>query len=86
MASSRGTLYTGVTNSLENRVAQHREGKIDGFSKRYGCTRLVYYEQHQYILNAIEREKEVKNFIRKKKEELIKTINPFWEDLYYKLD
>lgn len=62
MASSRGTLYTGVTNSLKARVIQHKEGKIEGFSKRYGCNKLVYYEEHQYIFNAIAREKEVKNF------------------------
>lgn len=86
MASPSGTLYTGMTNNLARRVSEHKEGKIDGFSKKYGCTRLVYCEQHQYVYNAIEREKEIKNFIRKKKEELIKTVNPFWEDLSNGLD
>lgn len=86
MASSTGTLYAGVTDNLARRATEHKEERIDGFSKKYKCNKLVYYEQHQYILNAIEREKEIKNYIREKKEELIKTINPFWEDLYNKLD
>lgn len=85
MASGSGTLYTGVTNSLQARTMQHKDKVNDGFSKRYSCDKLVYYEQHRYIYNAIEREKEVKNFIRKKKEELIRSINPRWEDLSDKL-
>jgi putative endonuclease len=85
MASPRGTLYTGVTNDLYRRVSEHKEEKMEGFSKRYGCKRLVYYEQHQYIYNAIGREKEIKNLVREKKEELIKTVNPQWEDLSDKL-
>jgi putative endonuclease len=86
MASPKGTLYTGVTNNLVRRVSEHKEDKVGSFSKRYGCTKLVYYEQHQYIYNAIEREKEIKNFIREKKEELIKEVNPKWEDLSNNLE
>lgn len=81
IASSTGTLYIGVTNNLARRVAEHREGRIEGFSKKYSCKKLVYYEQHQYIYNAIEREKEIKDWNRKRKEELIKSINPHWNDL-----
>lgn len=81
MASSSGTLYTGVTNDLVRRVSEHKEGKFEGFTKKYGCDRLVYCEQHQYVYNAIEREKEIKNFTREKKERLIRESNPHWDDL-----
>lgn len=81
MASSSGTLYVGMTNNLERRVAEHKEKKIEGFSKRYSCGKLVYYEHHQYIYNAIAREKEIKGWRREKKQELIRTINPHWNDL-----
>lgn len=57
MASSSGTLYTGMTDDLKRRVFEHKDGLIAGFSKRYSCKKLVYFENHQYIYNAIEREK-----------------------------
>lgn len=60
MASSSGTLYIGVTNDLRRRVAEHKEGKIEGFSKRYKCNRLVFYENFQYINDALENEKRLK--------------------------
>jgi len=81
MASASGTLYVGVTNDLVRRVSEHKEGKIEGFSKKYGCKKLVFAEHHQYINNAIEREKEIKNMMRHKKEALIKEMNPAWKDL-----
>ena len=85
MASPSGTLYTGVTNSLKRRVAEHKEGKIKGFSQKYDCKKLIYYEHYKYIYNAIEREKELKKWRREKKQDLIKSINPHWNDLYEEL-
>lgn len=81
IASSSGTLYVGMTNSITRRIVQHKEKEIEGFSKRYSCGKLVYYEHHQYIHNAIAREKEIKGWRREKKQELIKTINSHWNDL-----
>jgi putative endonuclease len=85
MASPSGTLYVGVTNDLSRRVAGHKEGTVEGFTKKYSCKKLVYAERHQYIHNALEREKEIKDWNRKKKEELIKSINPHWNDLSDKI-
>lgn len=83
MASRRnGTLYTGVTANLVQRVAQHREGTIDGFTRQYGCKLLVYYEVHEGMLEAIAREKQIKAGSRKKKLVLIEGMNPRWADLY----
>ena len=82
MASESGTLYIGMTNDLIRRVSEHKEGKTEGFTKKYTCSKLVYYESTRYVYNAIEREKELKDWNRKKKEELIRTINPTWRDLY----
>ena len=84
-ASSSGTLYIGMTNDLIRRIAEHKEVKIEGFSKKYSCNKLVYYEHHKYVYNAIEREKEIKKWRREKKQDLIKTINPHWNDLYREL-
>ncbi|MDD3006504.1 MAG: GIY-YIG nuclease family protein [Candidatus Pacebacteria bacterium] len=81
MASSSGTLYIGVTNNPVRRITEHKEGAIKGFTQKYSCKKLVYAEQHRYIYNAIEREKEIKSWMRHKKEELIKSINPDWKDL-----
>lgn len=81
MASESGTLYIGVTNNLTARVIQHKEGKIEGFSKRYGCKKLVYYENYNQIYDAIAREKQLKKWRRKKKEFLIRKLNPHWKDL-----
>lgn len=81
MASDSGTLYIGMTNNLIRRVQEHKEWKIEWFSKKYNCHKLVYFDSTKYIYNAIEREKELKDWNRAKKEELIKTINPTWLDL-----
>ncbi|MFA7169382.1 MAG: GIY-YIG nuclease family protein [Candidatus Paceibacterota bacterium] len=81
MTSSSGTLYVGVTNNLARRVSEHKEGKIKGFTEKYSCKKLVFVEHHQYVYNAIEREKEIKSWMRYKKEELIKSTNPDWKDL-----
>ena len=81
LASDSGTLYIGVTNDLERRVSEHKQNLIDGFSKKYGCHRLVYYEYYGDVNQAIEREKYLKGKVRSFKENLIKSINPTWKDL-----
>jgi len=81
-ASPTGTLYIGMTNDLIRRIAEHKEGKIEGFSKKYSCKKLVYYEHYSDVYVAINREKQLKKWNRKKKEKLIKTLNSHWNDLY----
>ena len=76
-----GTLYIGVTNSLERRVRQHRTGAIEGFTKRYGLKRLVHFEPFGEITDAIARETELKGWLRRRKVELIEKENPLWRDL-----
>ena len=83
MASSRnGTLYTGVTSSILHRAWQHREGVGDGFTKRYGCKLLVWFEHHATMPEAIAREKQIKGGSRSKKLALIEAMNPKWNDLF----
>ena len=76
------TLYTGVTRDLVSRVYQHKNKFIKGFSQKYNCNKLVYYEVHLDIYSAISREKQIKAGSRKKKIELIEKLNPEWKDLY----
>ena len=75
-------LYTGVTNELQRRVLDHRSGKGSGFTKKYNITKLVYFESGDDINLAIVREKQIKAGPRKKKIELIESINPEWKDLF----
>ncbi|MDP9421848.1 MAG: GIY-YIG nuclease family protein [Pseudomonadota bacterium] len=83
MASKRnGTLYTGVTSILPQRVWQHRNGLVDGFSKRYGCKMLVWYQLADTMEGAILREKQIKAGSRAKKLALIEAMNPDWRDLF----
>ena len=83
MANKRnGTLYTGVTSNLVQRVWQHREGVADGFTKRHGCKRLVWFEMADTMGSAIGREKQIKAGSRAKKLALIEAVNPEWNDLY----
>jgi len=83
MANKRnGTLYTGVTSNLIQRVYQHKHAEIPGFTREYACKRLVYYEQYEDMLSAIAREKQIKGGSRKKKLALIERTNSEWEDLY----
>ena len=83
MASRRhGTLYIGVTSGLHHRAWQHRTGALPGFTKRYGCKRLVWYEPHESIIVAIQREKSLKRWPRDWKTNLIERDNPLWDDLY----
>jgi len=77
-----GTLYVGVTSNLVQRVFQHKNHLVEGFTKRYNLKLLVYYEQLDSMFNAIEREKQLKAGNRKKKIELIEQMNPQWLDLY----
>ena len=75
-------IYTGVTNNLQKRVYEHREGLADGFTKKYNITKLVYYEAADTIESAIAREKQIKAGSRRKKIALIMSINPTFKDLY----
>jgi putative endonuclease len=75
-------LYTGVTNNLSRRVYEHKEKLVDGFTKRYNCSKLVWYEIYNDSYSAISREKQIKAGSRKKKLELVKNRNPEWKDLY----
>jgi putative endonuclease len=78
---SRVVLYTGVTNSLERRLWFHGNTSKQSFTKRYKIDRLVYYESYEDVRDAISREKEIKGWRREKKNDLIRTLNPKWEDL-----
>jgi putative endonuclease len=77
-----GTLYVGVTNDLIRRTYEHREKLVPGFTKKYGVSRLVYFEQHESIIAAIQREKNIKHWSREWKIDLIVSMNPDWRDLY----
>ena len=77
-----GTLYIGVTNNLARRIYEHRMGLADGFTKKYGIHRLVYFEQYNDIEIAIQREKRLKKWNRAWKIRLIEEANPNWDDLY----
>jgi putative endonuclease len=77
-----GTLYIGVTANLPLRVLQHKQGCLEGFTKKYGLKRLVYFEQTELITTAIEREKQLKNWRRNWKIQLIESVNPEWDDLF----
>jgi putative endonuclease len=82
---NNSVLYTGVTNNLVRRVSEHKEKYLDGFTKKYNCSKLVWYELYQKAINAISREKQIKGGFRKKKEDLINQMNPQWNDLYEKI-
>ena len=78
----KGTLYIGVTNDLIRRVYEHKNGLVDGFSKKYGLKSLVYYEVLERPEQAITREKQLKKWNRDWKFELVEAFNPEWRDLY----
>ncbi len=81
MASESGTLYIGVTNDLIRRVGEHKQDLVKGFSQKYKCHKLIYYEQTEDVYSAMEREKQLKRWSRGKKEELIRGLNAKWMDL-----
>jgi len=86
MANEINTVtYTGVTDDLLRRIYEHKNKIIDGFTKRYNITKLVYFETHENIENAIMREKQIKSWSRRDKVKLIKSINKDWHDLYDEL-
>jgi putative endonuclease len=86
MASGpHGTLYTGVTNDIGRRAYEHREGLIEGFTKKYDVKRLVYFEEYPTAADAIRRETRIKKYFRAWKINLILAVNPNWEDLAEKL-
>ncbi|KAA0205499.1 GIY-YIG nuclease family protein [Candidatus Uhrbacteria bacterium] len=74
-------LYIGMTNNLPRRINEHREKLVEGFSKKYNLTKLVFYESTDDVNAAIAREKELKGWIRRKKNALIESMNPEWKDL-----
>ena len=81
MTNRAGTLYTGVTNNLERRVYEHKEALAKGFASRYKVDRLLYYEATDDVEAAIAREKQIKGWLRRKKVELVESMNPLWVDL-----
>jgi putative endonuclease len=81
MASSKGTLYTGVTDNLERRILEHKNKLVAGFTSKYNINRLVYYEETKDIREALNREKQIKSWRRNKKVDLITSSNPKWQDL-----
>jgi len=81
MTNQSKTLYTGVTNDLMRRVYEHKNKMIEGFTKKYNITKLVYYEETNDIQVAISREKQIKGWLRGKKIALIESVNPKWNDL-----
>ncbi len=81
MTNYSNTLYIGVTNNLQRRVQEHKEKLVPGFTRKYNITKLVYYDETNDVHVAINREKEIKGRLRKKKIALIETANPQWKDL-----
>ncbi len=81
IGSDRGVIYTGVTNDLERRLYEHKHGLVEGFAKKYNCKKLLYFEDTDDISAAIEREKQIKGWVRRKKVALIESENPEWKDL-----
>ncbi len=75
-------MYVGFTSDLAKRVIEHREGVVDGFTKKYHVTRLVYYECGEDYDGVLEREKEIKKWRRDKKNALVESMNPTWRDLF----
>ena len=82
---TNNVLYVGVTNDLKRRVYEHRNGLVNGFTQKYHVHKLVYYETGEDIEGVILREKQLKAGSRKKKDDLINSFNPGWEDLYERL-
>ena len=81
-SQKRGTIYIGVTNSLGRRIPEHRDGTGSRFTRQYGVRRLVWYEEHFDMRDAIQREKSLKRWKRQWKIELIEKTNPNWEELF----
>ena len=86
MASKSGVLYVGFTNDIYRRVLEHKSGKIHGFTQKYKCKKLVYFESDNDVYAMLEREKQIKKWRREKKINLINKDNPQWKDLYAELE
>ena len=84
--SGNRVLYVGVTNNLDRRTLEHQAKTTAGFTKRYSCTKLVYFEETPSIYDAIAREKQLKGWVRRKKDWLIEQMNPTWQDLTEKIN
>jgi len=84
-SKKNGTLYIGMTNNLKNRIVQHKEKQIPGFTQRYNVDMLVYYEYYMDVRDAITRETQMKRWKRSWKIELIESMNPEWKDLFFEL-
>jgi putative endonuclease len=84
-SAPHGTLYVGVTGNLAGRMAEHREGLREGFTKKYGVHHLVWFEEFANVYDAIRREKQIKKWNRVWKIELIEKMNPVWEDLFLQI-
>jgi len=82
MASESGTLYIGVTGNLLKRVGEHREGAVEGFTKKYSCKKVVHFEETTDVHSALAREKQLKGWRKSKKVGLIESVNPGWRDLW----
>ena len=85
LTNNSKTLYTGVTNNLIRRIYEHKNKFVEGFSKKYNLTKLVYYEISEDVRSAIAREKQIKGWLRSKKIKLIESMNPEWKDLSLEL-
>ena len=83
MTNKARTLYTGVTNDLARRVYEHKQKLLPGFTSKYNITKLVYFEATEDVYTALNREKQIKGWLRAKKIALIETTNPVWKDLSY---
>jgi putative endonuclease len=81
VASRSGTLYSGMTNNIDRRMWEHMSGEFEGFASKYHGNRLVYYESFDEVVQAINREKQLKGWVRRKKIALIESVNPRWQDL-----
>ena len=81
MTNRSGTPYIGLTNDIKKRIYQHKNKLINGFTKKYNIDRLIYFETFSDVYSAIDREKTIKGWLRKKKTELVNEVNPQWRDL-----
>ena len=81
VSSRSGTLYIAMCNNIERRMFEHKSGEFEGFASKYHCNRLVYFERFDEVINAINREKQLKGWRREKKVALIEAMNPRWADL-----
>ncbi len=81
ISNNRSALYIGVTNNIQRRIFEHKQHAIDGYTKKYNCVNLVYFEETSSIEDAIAREKQLKKWGRNKKNALVESMNPNWVDL-----